>query len=336
MREKVYGRVLLVCEHTAIGQAIHDMLAAEWGVSWVTGTVAAIEALSSATPVRHVVVLHAPTTELAATALAAMKDASAPFLSLAICSQGASPVAADDLLIAPGEGSEITGRVRLMLRLATRDAQLSLLRRYVAAPLFQSVRRLSAADTPRRLRLSILFGDLRGFTDASSFCAAEEMVGLLNDYLAAATRFITARGGIVDKFTGDGVCAYFGFDASPDAPIRAVQAALELQVCLEELKVIWFSRGILPIGAGVGVATGEVTLGSIGSAERADFTVIGSVVNLAARLQASARGGEVVIDDTTYGELGGRFGTRAASVIKVKGFENPITVYTVLRHDVRD
>lgn len=332
MREKIHGSVLLVCEAQNIGEALEAMLVPACRVAWVRDLPQALGALAEEHAVRPVVVLHTDTTAQAATLLTTLQDATAPFLSLAICSNGDSAVPADDVLIAPGDPREVTGRVQLMLRLAAREAQLFILRRYVAAPLFHRVRGLQIDAPPTRQRLSILFGDLRGFTDASSFCAADEMVGLLNDYLAAATRLITARGGIVDKFTGDGVCAYFGFGPEPDAAIRAVQAALDLQVCLEELKVIWFARGILPIGAGIGVTTGDVTLGSIGSRERADFTIIGSVVNLAARLQAYARGGEVVIDDATHAESDNRFAVRPSLQIQVKGFEQPVTVYTVLRN----
>jgi class 3 adenylate cyclase len=214
----------------------------------------------------------------------------------------------------------------------TRERQaLQLLSRFVSSQVLQAVRNGDALRPPQRLELSVLFSDIRGFTDATAFCAPADTVNLLNDYLPEVNRLVAEHGGQLDKFMGDGILAYF--PPHPGArhhySDRAVMAAIRVLERLEELKVQWFEQGFLPVGVGVGVTTGMVTLGTIGADERLDYTVIGSTVNLAARLQGLARGGDIVIDAPTYARVRGKVSVRDGRVANIKGFEEPVQVYNV-------
>ncbi|MCC6809898.1 MAG: adenylate/guanylate cyclase domain-containing protein [Deltaproteobacteria bacterium] len=256
--------------------------------------------------------------------------ASCPSLWLYVDDEPPEPTDAGFDLLLPMACPEVAlqAAVRTLAHQSRRERQLLEMARHVPRALLWAIDRGESLQ-PTQKRLTILFADLRGFTDASGFSSPAEIVSLLNDYIEAASNVIGGAGGVLDKFTGDGICAYFGYEGRDDAAASAVRAALQLQEVLERFKVDWFDRGVLPMGAGVGVTTGLVAVGPIGAKDRADYTIIGSTVNLAARLQAFAKGGEVVVDAPTADLVRHLFALSPPRAVTVKGFSQPVTVHTV-------
>jgi adenylate cyclase len=144
--------------------------------------------------------------------------------------------------------------------------------------------------------ISILCSDIRNFTILTEKMDAEEVVGMLNDYFAALVSVVFKHGGSIDKFVGDAIMAVFG---SPEADImhaeNSLRAALEMQVEVRRVSDIRRTAGLPTCEIGIGVHTGEVIHGFIGSPDRMEFTVIGSAVNLSSRYCSAARGGDVII-----------------------------------------
>jgi len=144
--------------------------------------------------------------------------------------------------------------------------------------------------------ISILCSDIRNFTLLTEKMDAEEIVGMLNDYFSAQVSVVFKHGGSVDKFIGDSILAVFGSpEADPMHAEKSLRAALEMQVETQRVSAIRKSAGLPTCEIGIGVHTGEVIHGFIGSPERMEFTVIGSAVNLASRYCSAAKGGDVII-----------------------------------------
>jgi len=154
----------------------------------------------------------------------------------------------------------------------------------------------------------------------------------LNEYFSEMTDLIFDNGGTLDKYLGDGIMALFGAPwPKPDDAQRAVRTAGAMQRALVALNRQWQARGQEPLQMGVGINTGQVTAGNIGSSKRMDYTVIGDAVNLASRLCAHAAGGQVLISKSTFREIGSP-ALRLES-IRVKGKAAPIEVYEILWKD---
>ncbi len=184
-----------------------------------------------------------------------------------------------------------------------------------------------------RRELTLFFSDLAGFTSISEKLSPEELVHLLNDYLSQMTDIILAHGGIIDKYEGDAIMAFWGAPvALPDHAARACLAALEQQRRLAELRGQWLARGLPEISARMGINTGEVIVGNMGSSTRFDFTVIGDAVNLASRLEGANKsyGTGILISETTAAQARGQVELRELDLIAVKGRAAPVRVYEVL------
>ena len=178
---------------------------------------------------------------------------------------------------------------------------------------------------------TVLFADIRGFTRFSGQLPPEDVVAMLNEYFGEMTEVIFENGGTLDKYIGDGLMALFGAPyAGPDDPVRAVTAAIAMQARLGVLKQhfahdeTWQSLTI-----GIGINTGVVTVGYVGSTRRLDYTAIGDTVNMAARLESNAPPGAIYISSSTWKELGNRFECRPLQ-IRVKGKDQPLDCYLVL------
>ncbi len=183
-----------------------------------------------------------------------------------------------------------------------------------------------------RRRVTVLFCDVRGFASISERLPPEEVVGLLQDYLTAMTEIIFKHGGTVDKFIGDSIMALYGVPLRyEDHAARAVRTAVEMHKQTEALTSHWFARSGEPLRIGVGVNTGEAVVGSMGSAQRLEFTAIGDTVNLASRLEGVARDFDVaiVISQETQKEIGSLFPVEPLGELKVRGRETPVKVYAV-------
>ncbi len=181
---------------------------------------------------------------------------------------------------------------------------------------------------------TVLFCDIRGFTSFSEARRSEpqRVVEILNQYLEAMTACIFQFGGTLDKYLGDGILAIFGAPFNPeDAPFRAVSAAMAMQVHMDRLCKEWMEREQFGLLMGVGINTGDVVAGSIGSVKRMDYTVIGDCVNTASRICSAAQGREILITNSTYEAVKDRIEVRDPLEIKVKGKAEPIAVYKVVR-----
>jgi adenylate cyclase len=178
---------------------------------------------------------------------------------------------------------------------------------------------------------TILFSDIRGFTRMSENMEPQAVVELLNEFFSEMTDIIFDSGGTLDKYLGDGIMALYGAPfPKPDDALRAAKTAMEMQRALANLNREWESRGQPPLQMGVGVNTGPVTAGNIGSSRRMDYTVIGDAVNLASRLCANAAGGQILISESTFSQLSGNIPAQRLEPIRVKGKETPVELYEIL------
>jgi adenylate cyclase len=181
---------------------------------------------------------------------------------------------------------------------------------------------------------TILFTDIRSFTPMAEKMEPHQVVELLNEYFTEMTDLIFENGGTLDKYLGDGILAIFGAPiARPDDAARAVKTAVEMQRALVHLNANWQARGQPPLKVGIGVNTGPVTAGNIGSTKRMDYTVIGDAVNLASRLCAKAAGAQILASESTYSALANGLPARRLEPILVKGKETPVEVYEISWED---
>jgi adenylate cyclase len=215
--------------------------------------------------------------------------------------------------------SSLAGPVIENARLSTQFA------RYLAPHVVRSLVR--APQTihlgGERAMATILFADIRGFTAMSSRMAPEEVVELLNRYLGAAVADVFAHDGLLDKFQGDGLMAVFGPPlAAQDDALRAVRTSFALQASVDRLG----RTSAHPFRISIGLASGLVVAGHIGSMQRMDYTVIGDAVNLASRLQAKAEPGTILCDEATYLAAGSPEGAEKFHAI-IRGRSETLNLY---------
>jgi adenylate cyclase len=213
-----------------------------------------------------------------------------------------------------------------------------MLDRYISPQLVSYV--MSNLDTLRlngdKRELTILISDVRNFTTMTEQSDPMELISLLDDYLAAMTEIIFKHNGIVDKFIGDGILAYWGaFTPGENHAKEAAQAALEMIEKLKSLNEHWAKQGKGPIAIGIGVNTGSVIFGNIGRGKKIEFTVIGDAVNLAARLEGLNKEfhTSIVISETTKRMLGNAGQVRSLGGVRVKGKTVETLVYELVGFD---
>lgn len=182
-----------------------------------------------------------------------------------------------------------------------------------------------------RKNLTVCFADIRGFTGIAERMEPEELIELLNEYFAAQTEIVFKFGGTLDKYYGDGMMVFFG-DPIPyaDHAERAVKMALEMKRRLPELQKRWFMRQEERLNIGIGISTGYVTVGNIGSPARLDYTVIGNNVNLASRLADSAAPGQILVTERTMVQIQQIVDAREHGERTVEGAARPVRIYEVL------
>jgi adenylate cyclase len=183
-----------------------------------------------------------------------------------------------------------------------------------------------------RKELTILFSDVRGFTTYSERYDAERVVEILHEYLTGMVDAVFRHEGTLDKFVGDAVMAVFGAPVpQADHAVRACRAALAMTAELKKLEQKWRREGKEPFRMGVGINTGEVIVGNLGSDQRFDYTVIGDPVNLAARLEGLNKdfpeASGIIISEFTYELAKDHIQARPLGEVKVKGKVKPVTVY---------
>src|SRR5436305_12510770 len=178
--------------------------------------------------------------------------------------------------------------------------------------------------------ITILFADIRGFTRISEHAPPEKIVQLLNRYFSAMTDIIFAHGGTLDKYLGDGLMALFGAPTvTPNDAANALSTAVAMQRRLIGINLELREEGFPEIGIGIGLHTGEVTVGYIGSERRSEYTAIGDTVNTASRLESNAKGGQILISDATARAARSRYRLQTREPITVKNRQQPVALWEV-------
>lgn len=197
----------------------------------------------------------------------------------------------------------------------------------------------------QRLTATVLFTDIRGFTTIAETQEPAQLMEWLNRYMAAMTGVVMAHGGVVNKHIGDAVMALFGVPAPRETEteiardaVRAVECALAMGERLRGLNRQWTEQGLPAIAMRVGIYTGPLVAGSLGGSQRMEYTVLGDTVNTASRLEsfdkdaceAPDQGCRVLIGETTFRYLGGRFQVVVVGRVRLKDKQREIAVYRVI------
>lgn len=197
------------------------------------------------------------------------------------------------------------------------------------------VAEMAAANPDIRLggskqRVTVMFADIRGFTTMSEGMDPDRIVDLLNEYFTRVTDVIFDHEGMIDKYIGDSVMAVFGVPMSKgNDAANAVNAAIQVQRLMLEMNRDAAARRWPELRIGIGINTGIVTAGNIGSPRRLDYTVVGDTVNIAARLMSSAEGGQILISGSTAAELPEGSEVRKLRARRVRGRSEPVITYSV-------
>jgi adenylate cyclase len=181
--------------------------------------------------------------------------------------------------------------------------------------------------------MTVLFSDIRGFTSIAERLAAEDTVSMLNEYFSAMTEVVFKYHGTLDKFIGDGLMAFWG------APVpqhnhaeRAVMCALEMGKRLEHLQQEWKKQNKPIVNVGIGIHTGEMIVGNMGSSKKMDYTAIGDNVNLASRLEGLTRryNTRIIVSETTFQLVKNKVEAHSFGEVKLRGRKVPVVVYEIL------
>jgi len=183
-----------------------------------------------------------------------------------------------------------------------------------------------------RKEVTILFADIRSFTAIAERMKAEEVVSMLNQFFGIMVDIIFRYNGTLDKFIGDELMAVFGLIPSENgASHNAVQAAVQMQYATEDLMKARAKQGKETFEIGIGVNTGSAIVGNVGSENRMDYTVVGDSVNVAARLEQIAKGGEIFVGEQTYRQTQDSFRLQRKGKLLIKNKTEPVNCYKVLR-----
>jgi|GEM_PF-392807 len=184
----------------------------------------------------------------------------------------------------------------------------------------------------KTVRATILFSDIKGFTRLAETMEPQKVVSFLNVYMTAMANIIEEEGGIIDKFIGDGIMAVFTpLDEEDNHALRAVRSGIRMQQKLRELQKDWAVNRpeLMGLQIRVGINTGEVVAGNIGSETRMDYTVIGDNVNLASRIESACRPGEVFISESTYQNVKEFIVGTKMDPLSVKNRVKPVQTYSI-------
>jgi adenylate cyclase len=190
------------------------------------------------------------------------------------------------------------------------------------------------ADDPlkaHRREVTVVFVDLRGFTAFTELSEPEEVISVLNEYHVEMSKLILEYEGTLEHFAGDGIMIIFNDPVLLTNPTeRAVRMATAMRKRMGELKAIWQKRGH-SLDCGYGIAYGYATIGAIGFEGRKDYCVVGSVANMAARLCAEAKGGQVLINQKTLGKVEEIVETESLDQLSLKGFSKPVAAFNIIK-----
>lgn len=208
---------------------------------------------------------------------------------------------------------------------------------YVPREVVETVARDPAALTfgGERRTMTVLFSDIRGYTTFAERHPPEEVVAVLHEYLTAMVDVVFRHKGTLDKFIGDAIMALFGAPlADTDHALNACRAAVEMAKTLEQLNARWRAAGRETLSAGIGISSGEMVVGNLGSAQRFAYTVTGDHVNLAARLEGLTKDyptrRHTIISDGTYALVRDRVVARPLGSVTVKGKVHAVEIYDLI------
>lgn len=182
----------------------------------------------------------------------------------------------------------------------------------------------------QKKELTILFSDIKEFTARSATMAPDDIRALLNDYFGAMVEIVFRHGGTVDKFIGDGLMVFFGDPVDqPDHAERCVRCAIDMQKTVRAMNARWAEQGQAPIQIRIGINSGFVVVGNMGSSRRLSYTALGAEVNLAQRLESSAPVGGILLSDATRQRLDGRVAMIPRPNLPIKGLIGQVSAYEV-------
>lgn len=209
------------------------------------------------------------------------------------------------------------------------------LRRYLSPQITERILSNGSdlSEISHRKLMTVLFSDIRGFSDLTDSLEPEEISLVLNHYLSKMTGLIHKHEGTLDKIIGDGMMVFFGDPVSiQDHAERAVLLAIDMQRTIGHLKDEWSAYGH-DLNIGIGINTGYMTVGNVGSEFHRDYTVIGNQVNVAARLESMAQPGEILVSQRTYSKAKDIAEFERSGTFHLKGIHSPVAVYRVLYAD---
>jgi class 3 adenylate cyclase len=181
---------------------------------------------------------------------------------------------------------------------------------------------------PAKMDITILFSDIRNFTSKCEELEPEKIVEYLNDYFTHMVEVIFSHGGTVNKFVGDMIVAMFGAPSKlVDSERRAIETAIEMQKRIKQIPVPWIRNNFI---TGIGISSGEVVVGNVGSPQHMDYTAIGDKVNVASRLQSIAKGEQILVSRSIYEVTKDLFEFKEIGSVKVKGKKEAIEVFEVI------
>lgn len=231
---------------------------------------------------------------------------------------------------------ETIGSMMMIEDITSEKRVRSTMSRYMSAEVVEELLSSGGAQLGgQNQHVSILFSDLRGFTTVSETLGARDTVSMLNEYFEEMVEVIFQNAGVLDKFIGDAIMALYGvpFNGEQDAD-NAVATANGMFTALRILNTRRAGRGLDPMDIGIGISTGDVVVGNIGSTRRMEYTVIGDSVNLAARLEGATKyyGAHVLLSEFTVADLKQDHLLREIDLMRVKGKNKPVTIFEAMGH----